>query len=134
MRTAVGNYRRLRPFAGCLLLVLGVTGCARQDWIGSTLVTADVSGTWSGLVARPPVQHRIELVLDQRGSRVTGTITFRGSAFPIDGSVSGDVFRFRSPNRSLTAELTVGIDEMAGWLTSPTQYVDGRYTVTLKRL
>jgi hypothetical protein len=117
-----------------LVLLLSAAGCARQDWIESTLVTADVAGTWSGLVTRPPEQHRIELVLDQRGSRVTGTITFRGSAFAIDGSVSGDVFRFSRANRSLIGELTVGIDDMTGWLTSPSQYVDGRYTVALKRV
>ena len=29
-------------------LVLGGSGCAKTDWIDRTLVTVDVTGTWSG--------------------------------------------------------------------------------------
>jgi hypothetical protein len=40
----------MKTIAGVLIVaavVLG-SGCARSDWIERTLVTADVTGTWSG--------------------------------------------------------------------------------------
>jgi len=33
------------------LLDAGI-GCARSDWIGSTLVTVDITGEWRGTFAR----------------------------------------------------------------------------------
>jgi hypothetical protein len=38
----------------------------------------------------------------------------RGSSFPIDGSVTSDVFTFRDARTSMTGELTVDGDEMKG--------------------
>ena len=43
-------------------------GCAKSDWIQSTLVTADVTGTW-----RSTEGGLIELKLEQQGSKVSGS-------------------------------------------------------------
>jgi hypothetical protein len=56
-------------------LLLGSVCASRPDWIESTLVTVDVSGAWHGtLVAGGGNSARVELMLEQRGARVTGTI------------------------------------------------------------
>ena len=73
------------------VLTLG-SGCAKPpDWIEQTLVTVDVTGTWRGSPGA------FELKLEQHGSKVTGTIFVPVSTNTgaIEGSVSGDVFRFR---------------------------------------
>jgi len=81
-------------------LVIG-TGCAKSDWIDRTLLTVDVTGTWSGTLmaagsggaggARDVVFER-----EQSGSTVKGTmrVTPRGQApDTLVGTVAGDVFR-----------------------------------------
>ena len=120
-------------------LVCGA-GCAKSDWIERTLVTVDVTGTWSGRVAAgagaapagvglggPP--GTLWFVLEQEGATVKGLLQYEGgggSGLPansalIDGTVTGDVFRFklRTAGRSGgEGELTVTGDEMSGqvWL------------------
>jgi hypothetical protein len=94
-------------------------GCARTDWIDRTLVTVDVTGTWAGNFSGG-LGREIFLELKQEGLRVTGFVrtsryglgTTASSA--IDGTVSGDVFRFRDLRGDLEAELTVSGDEMIG--------------------
>ena len=51
-------------------LVVGF-GCAKQDWIDRTLVTVDVTGTWSGCLHGVGTGSR-ELLLDleQKGSKL----------------------------------------------------------------
>jgi hypothetical protein len=71
------------------------SGCARTDWIEQTLVTVDVTGTWQGSTAG----GAFELVLEQQGARVTGSMVMRGftggnRTGPIAGTVAGDVFTF----------------------------------------
>ena len=100
------------------------SGCAKQDWIDRTLVTVDVTGTWTGSVVspdgQPMISSEVRLELQQKGSRaigsflapVLGTLT-RGS-MPIEGSVAGDVFTFKDARGSLSAELAVSGDEMRG--------------------
>ncbi len=45
------------------------SGCARPDWIERTLVTVDVTGTWSGSVqgAGAFATHSVSLQLEQQG-------------------------------------------------------------------
>jgi len=64
---------------------------AKSDWIQQTLVTVDVTGTW-----RSTEGVLVELLLEQQGSKVTGSIR-RGSAWDgaIVGTVGGDLFRFK---------------------------------------
>jgi len=45
--------RRVIGRMAVALLVSGLVGCTRPDWIQSTLVTVDVSGSWQGNVTRP---------------------------------------------------------------------------------
>ena len=95
------------------LLVFGA-GCARPDWIEQTLVTADVSGTWTGGL--------LQLTLDQQGSKVTGSMFQRvvNTRSAITGAVTGEVFKFKAvgTNAIYEGELTVDGDEMKGYVRS----------------
>jgi hypothetical protein len=125
----------LNTIAGLLVLV-GLTfgvGCAKSDWIERTLVTVDVTGTWSGRVAAGPgalggPSGTLWFDLKQKGATVKGLLQYEGgggmglpaNSAPIDGTVTGDVFRFKleTAGRSAQGELTVTGDEMSGqvWL------------------
>jgi hypothetical protein len=66
-------------------LVFSGSGCAaKQDWIDRTLVTVDVTGTWSGSVTELAVMsaHAPVLLfeLEQQGSTVKGYMRVGGSA------------------------------------------------------
>lgn len=51
------------------------SGCAKQDWTDRTLVTEDVTGTWSGSAGGVGGGSReILLVLGQQGSTVRGSV------------------------------------------------------------
>jgi|SRR5215472_16154633 len=98
------------------------SGCAQKDWIDRTLVTVDVTGTWYGTMAttsgQPSTHQEVRFELEQKGPKVTGL--FRGGLFvsggttPIEGSMTGDVFKFRDARNLLVGELTVGGDEVTG--------------------
>jgi hypothetical protein len=116
-----------------VILVLALafgSGCARPDWIERTLVTVDVTGVWSGqslrAVAAGGTFAELTLDLQQEGPKVKGVL--RGLAplsigtspvaGPVEGSVAGDVFTFRQTNGSMSGELRVRGDEMAGDVSS----------------
>jgi hypothetical protein len=114
---------RLPASVLCLVLaglLLG-SGCAsRPDWIEATLVTVDVTGTWRGTLTSV-MNTTVELILDPRGARVTGTmrayggLAQRGMDGPVEGSVAGDVLRFQGGGEGrLQSEATVNGDEMTG--------------------
>ena len=99
------------------------SGCTKQDWIDRTLVTVDVTGTWLGDIEGTAGGSReLSLELEQQGSTVKGFIRMTGGGAnplwvrpgPIDGTVAGDVFRFRQPNGHAEGEMTVSGDEMNG--------------------
>ena len=98
------------------------TGCAQKDWIDRTLVTVDVTGTWVGTMMAGGSggaggARDVVLELEQRGSTVKGTmrVTPRGMApDTLEGTVAGDVFRFKDPRANWEGELTVSGEEMAG--------------------
>src|SRR5262245_28093209 len=105
------------------LPLLLTAGCAtRPDWIQSTLVTADVTGTWRGTITGTSHSFPIVLVLEQHGPKVTGRFgsTFGGptaqggTVAALEGSVEGDVFRFAQPFGAVKGEATVAGDEMTG--------------------
>ena len=121
----------MKTLAGVLMVaaVGFASGCARSDWIERTLVTADVTGAWSGKAYIPHAAAGsfidLRLELQQEGPKVKGSIRPSGSipwrtvdvsptAGPINGTVAGDVFRFREVNGHITGELTISGDEMAG--------------------
>jgi hypothetical protein len=119
-------------------LLLLTTGCARPDWIESTLVTADVSGTWTGTWSHTTARGPFELKLRQLGSKVQGEVWKGGLESlggPVEGTVSGDVLRWSQPNGNLSGELTVGVDEMSGALANrhPIHGVRSRMHVILRR-
>jgi hypothetical protein len=100
-------------------LVFGL-GCASTDWIDRTLVTVDVTGTWEGTLL---TGIGLLFELEQQGSTVKGAMRLTAGASqnpfgirpgPIEGTVAGDVFRFRQTNGSAEGEMTVSGDEMNG--------------------
>jgi len=114
-------------------LVLFATGCVRPDWIDQTLVTVDVTGVWRGTFERAGGGGSMELTLQQSGLKVTGmlkgTIQLHYADGPIEGTVNGDRFRFRSVRSVTNGELQVNGDEMTG--SGSTQYGPG--TMSLRR-
>jgi hypothetical protein len=103
------------------------SGCAKTDWIDRTLVTVDVTGSWYGSVETVQTAGGapdLFFELEQQGSTVKGFVRFSTGAAvaayarvvpgPIEGTVAGDVFRFRQTTGSLEGELTVSGDEMRG--------------------
>jgi hypothetical protein len=56
--------------------VFVVAGCARQDWIDRTLVTVDVTGTWSGYIKGTSTggSREVTFELRQEGPKVTGVV------------------------------------------------------------
>jgi hypothetical protein len=118
----------MKATAGVLIvaaLAFG-SGCARTDWIERTLVTVDVTGTWDGNVGGGP-SRGLRFQLEQEGSTVKGSMDLIGAAGnsrtavssrAIDGTVAGDVFRFRQRFGTVQGEVTVSGDEMTGqvWL------------------
>ena len=126
-------YRRPRMNHSARLLIAATlifaAGCAKQDWIDRTLITVDVTGTWSGTVEGMGMDGGVPPLLlfnlEQQGSTVTGSMRFgaggssttsksRINPGPIEGTVAGDIFSFRLTNSGLRGELTVSADEMNG--------------------
>jgi len=112
----------MKIIAGVLIaaaLTLG-SGCARSDWIDRTLVTVDVTGTWYGRFPGTGILGDVFLELEQQGATVKGFMRTGGPGYggvtsgPIDGTVAGDVFRFKDKRGNLDGELTVSGDEMNG--------------------
>jgi hypothetical protein len=88
-------------------------GCAKQDWIDRTLVTVDVTGTWYGGVRGSSMILLFEL--EQQGATVKGSVQFApGTRGDIEGTLAGDVFRFRNARANVEGEMTVSGDEMSG--------------------
>ena len=107
--------------------LLSGSGCAKTDWIDRTLVTVDVTGTWygygtssaGGTSGGMSANVEIWLELEQEGPRVKGSYRQKPDqstnvSGPIEGTVSGDVFRYRLLRGSSDIELTVSGDEMNG--------------------
>jgi hypothetical protein len=96
----------------------------RGDWIDHTLVTETAAGTWKGAMttatASPSVRNEIRFELEQTGPSVKGS--FQGQLYGIapvttvliEGSMAGDVFKFRDARGTLTGDLTVSGDDMTG--------------------
>jgi hypothetical protein len=116
------------------VLALGY-GCASTDWIDRTLVTVDVTGTWVGRIGGG-ISRDVVLELEQKGSTVKGLVKSPSSGGsgappgPIDGTVAGDVFRFRSSRGNFGAELTVSGEEMDG----RASYVGSSRSISLRRV
>ncbi len=112
-----------RAFIGTLA-ALCVSGCATPpDWIERTLVTVDVTGTWSGTIAAGGTTAEILIDLKQEGPKVEGSVRWKGFAFTtnvgdlpglVEGTVSGDRFEFRRTNGNLRGDVIVSGDEMTG--------------------
>ena len=100
-------------------MVAVATGCARSDWVGSTLVTVDVTGAWQGTYASGTLRGSIAMKLEQRGAKVTGTYEisgYSGASGAVAGTISGDTLRFEGASL-MGGQLTIGVDDMAGFLT-----------------
>ena len=137
----------MKTIAALLLttLVTMSAGCAKQDWIDRTLVTVDVTGTWygraesTGTGSSPP---DLLFELEQQGSTVKGFLRLPagGSSLaaagysrlnpgPLEGTVAGDVFRFRQRDGNLEGELTINGDMMSGRMS-----LGGSYPISFQRV
>ena len=106
-------------------LLVGV-GCAKAPWVDRTVITEDVNGVWLGSMTgsngQPMVNGQVRLELQQRASRVTGSVyassRWLGSkgqpSLPIEGSMADDVLTFKDERSIVIGELTVSGDEMTG--------------------
>src|SRR5262245_39160189 len=112
---------RLMPLMVVVAVLAYASGCAKPDWIQQTLVTVDVTGTWA------TANGTFVLKLAQEGPKVTGSMVALGTMFgggvsgAIEGTVSGDVFRFKQTSGTIwlkESEMTVSGDEMSGRLGS----------------
>jgi hypothetical protein len=114
----------MKRVGGLLLVVLLVAlGCTRPDWIGRTLVTVDVTGTWYGTgLGKTAGGGSTMMSLDLQQEAATakglmiahGFITGMSTSGPIRGTLAGDVFTFKQTNGPLSGEFTVSGDEMTG--------------------
>src|SRR5262249_49473534 len=98
-------------------LLLGL-GCATAPCVDPPVITDDVKGVWLGFMARPNgepiVNGQLRLELQQRASRVTGSVytssAWLGSggrpSLPIEGSMADDVLTFKDERSILIGELT----------------------------
>jgi len=127
MRAALGVIAAAFVFA---------SGCAQKDWIDRTLVTVDVTGNWHGRFGERAAREML-VELKQQGSTVTGFLqqttlrSFGDLSGPIEGTVAGDVFRFRNSRGTLEGEVTVSGDEMSGRVSS---YHVGGASIYLRRV
>jgi len=113
--------------------VVLASGCAKQDWIDRTLVTENVTGTWSGTMTGASGGADVLLELQQQGSRVTGVVNMPayGASFSgrVEGNVAGDVFTFKDDRGVYSGQLTVAADEMVGQISGP----QGKRGTSLRR-
>jgi hypothetical protein len=119
------------------LVFLIASGCAqRADWIQGTLVTVDVVGRWTGnfhAVGYTGIGN-LDMTLRQTGPRATGDLrlTVPNAQLwngPIEGTVNGDLFKFRRKDGRLSGEVIVAGDEMSGTIT----FAGGTRTLRLQR-
>jgi hypothetical protein len=119
--------------------VVTALGCARTDWIDRTLVTENVTGTWSGSFGEAASYRYVQLELQHQGPNLTAFIGllpsgastgYQDRRAPIEGRVAGDVFTFKDARGSFSGELTIGGDEMTGRIFGPqgTRQVSLRHT------
>ena len=104
---------KVATYLALAVALASVLACTRSDWIDRTLVTVDVTGTWVGKIGGGSSRD-VVLELEQKGSTVKGLVRGAGVPGPIDGTVAGDVFRFRNSRGNFEAELTVSGEEMDG--------------------
>ena len=90
--------------------------------MGSTAPTVDVTGTWAGnWVYAPPTPGSgpIKMIMQQTGSKVTGTVEVTGTQVPRSGPISaivqGDQLQILHPT-GVTGSLTVKGDTISGEL------------------
>jgi hypothetical protein len=126
--------KRLMGLLIATTLALG-SGCAKQDWIDRTLVTVDVTGTWSG--TGPGGSRVYVFEFEQQGSTVKGYMQVSGAGTqvgvtpgPIAGSVAGDVLHFTDSRGILDGTLTVSGDEMEG----QASVYGGSFPISLRRV
>jgi hypothetical protein len=102
-----------------MLSLVVIAGCAKSDWIQSTLVTVDVTGVWVGSITGGGTSSEVRLELKQEGPKVTGNFRVLPPYppwglvdGPVEGTVAGEVFIFKQTNGILRGETTVDGDEM----------------------
>ena len=127
-----------------------IAGCAKSDWIQSTLVKVDVTGTWVGSSNWPSgsstSSFEVRFELEQQGPTVSGLFRALGpgalaAMWPdaplraIEGTVAGDALTFRRTDEQVTGEATVIGDEMSVRLHGTgTAVAESRAPIILRRV
>jgi hypothetical protein len=97
------------------MLCVLIAGCASSSPGPTSTAPVDVTGTWQGTFRSPagvvPVGS-ISLILQQTGTRVTGTASPGGD---LEGVVDGNSFSYRFANLRGGGDVTVNGDEMTGY-------------------
>ena len=101
------------------LIAILTFGCASSSPQPSpataSVTTADVTGSWSGLVVLSGNSYDIFYTLQQDGTKVTGSARISGlPSSALEGAVRGDKFTYGLQRGRCCAEFTVRGDEMAG--------------------
>ena len=118
-------------------ILLTGSGCAsRPAVVEETILFRDLIGTW-----RSSEGELVQLTLMQQGSNISGTLLTvagsnnLGSEALIDGTVTGNVFRFKQAagGISIEGQMTVNGNEMTGELRNATVSGASRY-VRLRRV
>jgi hypothetical protein len=112
----------LRPFAGPLLLVLAVAGCATTGettaGMNTSGPTAQAAGAWSGYAGVGATSLPVSLTLNQTGGDVSGNINIGGRpdfTGPVVGTVQGNALSLkmqRGPGSF--SPMVVGQDQITG--------------------
>jgi hypothetical protein len=113
------------------------SACAGPDRIDRTTAPVDVTGLWEGAASATVGHGTLQLLLEQQGSQVQGSIRNYGvmsacatGEGPLEGTVADDVFTFKQTNSPITGEMKVASDQMSGGGSGHC----GRFQFTLRRV
>jgi hypothetical protein len=112
----------LRPFAGPLLLVLAVAGCATTGETTAAMntsgPTAKAAGAWSGYAGVGATSLPVSLTLNQTGGDVSGNISIGGRpdfTGPVVGTVQGNALSLKMQSGPGSfSTMVVGQDQITG--------------------
>ena len=112
----------LRRFAGPLLMVLAVTGCASSGGttggMNTSGPTAQAGGAWTGYAGIGATSLPVSLTLKQTGGNVSGNIDIAGRpdfSGPVVGTVQGNALSLKMQSGTASfSTMVVGQDQITG--------------------
>ncbi len=92
-----------------LACVLSALGCALALAISVMAQSTDVSGDWEVTINSPQGARTGKLSFKQEGEKLTGTITSRFGATPLEGSVKGKEIKFKYTVKFQDQDFTISL-------------------------